>query len=370
MNSRAKWTVLAFVVAAAIVAAISVGSAYQGRVPDGNATPPGNNNTNGTGSTPKPVASVMSAPSALPVMERWANQYNAEGHATAKVGYTDDVDDAAIPIVYSNISGLLSRHSADMAIMGRLPPEMGNFTYAGSTILPVIPQAVAIVYNVPGFPDVPTGLELDPATLHAMLRGNITRWDDPAIKALNPGLDIPGETITIVHEGEAGSASDLLEQYLNATVPWPESAVPADSADSLSTLVRQTPYSIGYVDYAYAVQTRMTYAALQNSDGQFIVPSADSISQAVQNGTAMQPLSANTTSTPPVMPVGQLGNGSYPIVGFYYAAHDGDPKATDFTNWIATRGQDMLKDAQYPPLYEQAKATEAMVNSTKIEEGE
>jgi phosphate transport system substrate-binding protein len=376
---RAKWIVLAGVAIAAIVIALSAAAALQGR-PPGNNIPPGNN-TDGNGVTPPPPpppspAIVISAPSALPVMERWANHYNIEGPATVQVSYTDDVDDASIPIVYSNVSGLLSRHSADMAIMGRLPAQAGNFSYAGSVILPVSPQAVAIVYNVPAFPDVPTGLELDPATLHDILRGNITRWDDPAIKELNPGTDIPGEAIIVVHEGEAGSASDLLEQYLNSPVQWPETAVPADSADSLSTLVRQTPYSIGYVDYAYAVQTRMTYAALQNADGQFIVPSADSISRAIQNGTATQPLAANATATvagmPPVMPVGQLGNGSYPIVGFYYAAHDGDPKAVQFTQWIvAPQGQDVLKDAQYPPLYEQPQATEAaMVNNnlTKTEE--
>jgi phosphate transport system substrate-binding protein len=372
-GSRIKWIiVLAAVAIAAVAIALSAAAALQGRPPDGNNNTPPGNNTNGNGVTPGPAAVVMSAPSALPVVERWANRYNIDGPATVQVSYTDDVDDASIPIVYSNVSGLLSRHSADMAIMGRLPPQTGNFTYEGSFILPVSPQAVAIVYNVPAFPDVPTGLQLDPATLHDILRGNITRWDDPAIKELNPGTDIPGEVIIIVHEGEAGSASDLLEKYLNATVPWPETAVPADSADTLSTLVRQTPYSIGYVDYAYAVQTRMTYAALQNADGHFVVPSSDSISLAVQNGTAMQPLLANaTTGAPPVtMPVGQLGNGSYPIVGFYYAAHDGDPKAVQFTQWIAAQGQDVLKDAQYPPLYEQPRATEAVManNSTKIEE--
>ncbi|MGI0019351.1 MAG: hypothetical protein ACREAY_02650, partial [Nitrososphaera sp.] len=184
MNSGAKWAVLASVVVAAIAVALLAGSALTGRAPDGNATSPGNS-TNGTGTVPRPVASVLSTPSALPIMEKWAARYNMEGPVSAQVSYTDDVDDAGIAVVHSNISGFLAQHSADMAVMGRLPSG-GSFTYANSTFLPVSPQAVALVYNVPGFPDVPSGLKFDPATLGAVLRGNITRWDDPAIRELNP----------------------------------------------------------------------------------------------------------------------------------------------------------------------------------------
>jgi phosphate transport system substrate-binding protein len=374
MNGGARWAVLASIVVAAIAIALMAGFAFTGdRTPDGNVTSPGNS-TNGTGTVPRPMASALSTPSALPVMEKWAARYNMEAPGSVHVSYTDDVDDASIGAVHSNVSGFLAQHSADMAVMGRVPSG-DSFSYANSTFLPVSPQAIAIVYNVPGFPDVPSGLKFDPATLSAVLRGNITRWDDPAIKELNPDLDIPGEAIAIVHEGEAGSASDLLMQYLNGTVQWPEGATPAGSADSLSALVRQTPYAIGYVDYAYATQTRMTYAALENSDGEFIMPSQDSIALSIQNGTAAQPLAANATgSMPPVMPVGQLGNGSYPIVGFYYAVYAGDQEAADFVQWVVTRGQEVLKDAQYPPLYEQtlqrSEATAAMVNSTKIKEEE
>ena len=375
MNGGARWAVLASIVVAAIAIALLASSAFTGdRTPDGNVTSPEGNSTNGNGPVPRPVASLLSTPSALPVMEKWAAQYNMEAPGSVQVSYTDDVDYASIGAVHSNISGFLAQHSADMAVMGRLPSG-DSFSYANSTFLSVSPQAVAIVYNVPGFPDVPSGLKFDPVTLSAVLRGNITRWDDPAIKELNPGLDIPGEAITIMHEGEAGSASDLLMQYLNGTVQWPEDATPAGSAESLSALVRQTPYSIGYVDYAYAAQTRMTYAALENSDGEFIMPSHDSIALSIQNGTAVQPLVANATgSMPPMMPVGQLGNGSYPIVGFYYAAYAGDLEAADFVQWVVTRGQEVLKDTQYPPLYEHAQRSEATtaatVNSTKIKEEE
>lgn len=386
-GSRARWAAVVALIAivAAIVIALSVmGPAPRGTLPpDGNSTLPGIGN-NGTGGT-KPVVNVLATPSALAVMERWTSQYNIEGSsATVQVSYTDKVDDISISVLHTSISSFLAQHSADMAIMGRLPSGGGNFTYAAtnSMFLPVSPQAIAIVYNIPAFPDVPSGLEFDPATLDRVLRGNITRWDDPAIKELNPGIDIPGEPITVVHEGEAGSASDLLAHYLNKTaIAWPEGAMPSGSAEGLSALVRQTPYSIGYVDYDHAAQTRMTYAALENSDGQFILPSAASISLAVQNGTAtatqQQPLlAANATGAmmpPPVMPVGQHRNGSYPIVGFYYAAHAGDPEAADFVRWIATRGQEVLRDAQFTPLIERAQGNETMAdnnNTTKAIEKE
>ena len=117
MNGRARWAVLASIVVAAIAITLLAGSAFTGdRTPDGNATSPGNS-TNGTGTAPRPVASVLSTPSALPVMEKWAARYNMEAPGSVQVSYTDDVDDASIGAVHSNVSGFLAQHSADMAVV-------------------------------------------------------------------------------------------------------------------------------------------------------------------------------------------------------------------------------------------------------------
>jgi ABC-type phosphate transport system substrate-binding protein len=346
------------------------------------------------GSAERPLLNIISSPSAATFVDKWISQYNSEGHlGNAKVSYSGQTDDASISLLYSNYSAFLADHSADIAITGRPVALKGNFTYAGSAFLPVSPQAVAVVYNIPGLPDVPSGLKLDPPTLYAILNANITYWDDPAIKLLNPDINLSHKQITVVHEGQAGSASDLLSRYIEsasgrsdgaAAIVWPKSSLVAASAESLSAMVRQTPYSIGYVDFALAFQTRMTYAALQNSDGDFLLPSIDSISASIRNGTIVKSMPVNGTYgnqklvQPPVISVGHLGNGSYPIVGFYYAAFPnnvinnnidsdamnksslvGKNKAViELVRWWVdeSKGQQMLKDVQYPSVYENNKA--------------
>lgn len=369
--------------------------------------PGGANGTTTTTSEPqggapvkKATVNVLSSPSALPFVEKWVAEYNSEENlGNVQVSYSDRVDDAKMPLLYSNFSAFLADHSADLAIAGRPVAAIkeGDFTYAGSAFLPVAPQAVAVVYNIPAIPDVASGLRLDPPTLYAVLSGNATYWDDPRIKSLNPGTRLPHEQIVVVHEGAEGSASDMLGRYLapvsNGTgIAWPESSRAADSTNSLSATVRQMPYSIGYVDFAFAIQTRMTFASLQNSDGKYILPSSDSIGAAVRNGTAgmaaadTAPIDDGTSpenrapadAVPPVVSIGQLGNGSYPVVGFYYAAFPDsavganetagaggskDAATVDFVRWIVgSEGQQVLKDLQYPSVYEQNKRLEAFAD--------
>lgn len=351
-------------------------------------------------------------------MERWVAQYNSEqGHpGTAQVDYTGEVDDPAVPVLCRNASAFLEQHSADVMIAGRIfaDTEYGR----SSQFVPVSPRAVAIVYNVPGFPDVPSGLRLNATVLAAVLSGNASRWDDPRVVQLNPGVSVPDKEVTVVREGQAGAATELVLHYAkndndnnhnNSAIAvnnnnttnnpgggggnntdnssgswkWPEKSLAAGSADSLSTLVRQTPYSAGYVDFAYAAQMRMTFAALQNADGQYVLPSAESIGAALRNATASAAGASSSASTstsksstamavgggegrlPPEIPLaGQLGNGSYPIVGFYYAvaaearSGDGDNNsshnaAMDLLEWMTgEHAQQILHDLQYPSIYQ------------------
>jgi ABC-type phosphate transport system substrate-binding protein len=255
--------------------------------------------------------------------------------------------------------------------------------------LPVSPQAIVIVYNVPAFPDIASGLKLDPLTLSSILSGNITSWSDENIKALNPGMNLPSEKITIVREASNGTASDLLGRYLysdtNDTINWPEGSVASESADDLATTVRQTPFSLGFVDFSYAIQTKMTYASLQNSDGEYVLPSLDSIDRGIQNGT----VSGNQSSSFlfPVTTIGHLGNGSYPVVGYYYAVFDNEEQLVngsmndtavsdkqaalkagaliDLVKWIVYGpGQKILNDLQYPSVYAHSEALKNYLNAT------
>jgi phosphate transport system substrate-binding protein len=405
MMSRKKGIALAVIIAVAIAASVIVTVSFYYLTNNNNAPiPNGGNNSgraapllpnevNGTrekGSLQKIPVSVLSSPSALPFVEKWAAQYNSERNlGDVNVNYSDRADDTKISVLFSNFSSFLADHSADLVISSRPVATKGNFTYAGSLFLPVSPQAVTVVYNIPSLPDVPSGLRLDPILLYKVLSGSIRYWDDTGIKSLNPDMNLPHKQIVVVHEGSTGSATDLLGRYLasvsNGTISWPRSSLAADSGNSLSAMVRQTPYSIGYVDFAFAIQTRMTYASLKNSDGQYFMPSTDSISAALRNGTMVNPalitdtsLRNSTVVMPPIVSVGQLGNGSYPVVGFYYAAfadrtaglpanetamHGKDAAIMDVLRWIAGKeGQQIIKDMQYPSVYSQSKQLESFAD--------
>jgi ABC-type phosphate transport system substrate-binding protein len=360
MDGRKK---AAIVVPVAVAAAAIVIVALWQSMATGDGPPPaprpGGNSTDDGGKVP---VNILSSPSAFPFVDKWVAQYNAERNlGTAKADYDHEADE---PFQYQNVTGFLSENGADIAIAGRVPSGWGNET----VLMPVSPQAIAVAYNVPGLPDVPSGLKLDQPTLAAMFSGNITQWDDPRIKDKNPDTALPAEKIVVVHEGRAGSPSDLLAQYLGNDTVWAADSLMADSPEDLSATVRQTPYSVGYIDFSYAIQTRMTYAALANSDGEYVLPSLDSIGRAVQNGTLVQGNSTDLSFAPSTS-VGRLGAGSYPIVGFYYAVLDGrelmpgTPEhekaaaALDFANWAAgPAGQQILVDMQYPWIYDRSAA--------------
>jgi ABC-type phosphate transport system substrate-binding protein len=160
----------------------------------------------------------------------------------------------------------------------------------------------------------------------------------------------------------------LLKKYVFPNfINWPDNgSIATTGPDDLAAIVRKTPYSIGYVDFSYAIQTKMTFAAIANMhSGRYITPSMDSIDQAVNTALKIQNESSNanqtTTTILPVINSSNLGNSSYPIVGLYYATVISDKSSSaderngtlDFVKWIVDTGggQQALPEVQYPPIY-------------------
>ncbi|MDQ3847682.1 MAG: substrate-binding domain-containing protein [Thermoproteota archaeon] len=324
---------------------------------------------------------VVSTTSAFPFLQRWIAQYQDRQPAS-----TGDV----------NVEYLADReiNSADrdsarshLAIVGTANENDNN---NDTLYIPVSAQAVAIVYNVPSFPDIPSGLRLNSTTLFYILNGNITQWDDAAIKQLNPSLNLPGQRIVVVHSTEddasnnnnfyssenVSSSQMLLRQYLGfRSYIWPQNdSITASGPAELAEMVRKIPYSIGYVDFSYAVQTRMTYAALENTQGDYILPSTQSIDKAVDIALQFHNPSGERLSTlqqqqlPPTINASRIVNDSYPIVGLYYASVSANNEyddryeeegkrisaaILDFIEWITSEdgGQQTLLEVQYPPIY-------------------
>jgi phosphate transport system substrate-binding protein len=330
-----------------------------------------NNQTAATTATIMPTTiDIISTTSAFPFVQRWVAQYENQQLAASGNVNVDYLADREIIVAEGGGSD-----RSDLAIVG-VPDENEN----NNNILyvPVSAQAVAIVYNIPSFPDIPSGLRLNSTTLFLILNGSITRWDDAAIKDLNPSLNLPDERIVVVHNDDdnnnisnsSTSSLVLLNQYLGLpSLSWPKNdSIAASGPAELAEMVRKIPYSVGFVDFSYAVQTRMTYAAIGGADGDYIVPSTQSIGRAVDVALQFHNSSTDRSSSsqrqqqpPPTINASRLVNDSYPIVGFYYAgllANDDkegrdDVATLNFVEWIISEGggQQTLIEVQYPPIY-------------------
>lgn len=292
---------------------------------------------NGTEPAPEEIVSVASARSAFPFVQRWVSQYNNDENAAGSIEIGYYLDEPDVPSDLDIVGDI--RHAAN-----------------GSLSIPVSAQAVAIAYNIPSFPDVPSGMKLNASLLSSIFNGTITRWDDPAIKSLNQNLNLPAERIIVVHENVNSTSLALLEGYLSADIRWAGNSASVLGPDELAATVRKTPYSIGYVDFSYATQTRMTFAAV-DAGGKYVLPSKDSIGQAVNDSMQVQNVSSiNQTAafTPPLINTSLLGNSSYPITGLYYASlpNDTSNATLDFVRWMIDGGQQTLSEVQYPPIYQ------------------
>jgi ABC-type phosphate transport system substrate-binding protein len=326
------------------------------------------NQTASTLITPTTI-DIVSTTSAFPFVQRWVAQYENQQLASSGNVNVDYMADREIILAEGG-----SGRRSNLAIVG-VPDNNNNTVY-----IPVSAQAVAIVYNIPSFPDIPSGLRLNSTTLLLILNGSITRWDDEAIKDLNPSLNLPDERIVVVHNnggdnsnGSSSSSLVLLNQYLgHPSSNWPKNdSIAASGPAELAEMVRKIPYSIGYVDFSYAVQTKMTYAAIGDGNGDYIVPSMQSIGQAVDVALQFHNYSVDRSPSqqqqpPPTINASRFLSDSYPIVGLYYASlsaneydkqEEGERRRIvamlDFVTWIITEsgGQQTLLEVEYPPIY-------------------
>jgi phosphate transport system substrate-binding protein len=189
----------------------------------------------------------------------------------------------------------------------------------GSVVLhiPMIIGAVAIIYNEPGI----KGLKLDGPTLANIYLGKVTKWNDPAIKALNPGVSLPSDAIQPVQRSDSSGTSYAYTSYLSAVSPTWASQVGASKAPSWPTgtgatgssgvaaAVQQTKGSIGYVEFGYASQGHIPFASMKNASGQIVAPSTASTNAASAAATFPTDLTMLTFSLD-----NSSASGAYPIV--------------------------------------------------------
>jgi phosphate transport system substrate-binding protein len=180
--------------------------------------------------------------------------------------------------------------------------------------IPMFLGAITISYNLPG---VATGLKLDATVAGDIFTGKVKTWNDPAIKALNPSVNLPGTAITVIHRSDSSGTTAGFTGWLAAADPtWPKSVgsgkvVPwptgtgAKGNAGVAGAIQQTTGAVGYVELAYALQHSFTYASVKNKSGNYVVPSLASTSAAAEGVTV--PANLGLAIKNPA------GAGAYPI---------------------------------------------------------
>ena len=160
--------------------------------------------------------------------------------------------------------------------------------------IPMFLGAITVSYNLPG---VQTGLKLEGTTVADIYLGKIKTWNDPAIKALNPGVSLPSTPITVIHRSDSSGTTAGFTGFLAAVDPefkskvgegkdvqWPTGTGAKGNA-GVAGAVQQTTGAVGYVEQAYALQHNFTYASVKNKAGNFVAPSLASTSAAATGVT-------------------------------------------------------------------------------------
>src|SRR5215467_9835906 len=238
--------------------------------------------------------------------------------------------------------------------------------------IPETIETVAVAYNIPGIPT--KTLKFTGPVLANIFQGKITKWNDPQIKVLNPGVNLPNSNIVVVHRSDGSGTTYVWTSYLSKespswnqtigaskSVPWP-TGIGALGSEGVANTIKSSPDAIGYVELDYALTKGIPIALVKNPTGNFIEPSLDSTQEAVSNAVDLNSLPAGDKSWTKVSMLKAPGPESYPIASFSYlllfkdmsgnsSIDQAKAKAlVDFISWAITDGQKLAENLGYVPL--------------------
>jgi len=226
-------------------------------------------------------------------------------------------------------------------------------------------------------PSITQPLNLSPEVIADIFLGKIKKWDDAKLKQDNPGVSLPAADITTVHRSDASGTTFVFTDYLSkVSQEWKEK-VGADKSpkwpggqggkgnEGVTGQIKNQPNTIGYVELAYATETKLPVALIKNASGKFVAASVDAVTAAAAAASAQTPddLRVSITNAP--------GENAYPISSYTYILAYKDQKdaakgkaLVDFLWWGIHDGEQFAKEKLYAPLpAEIVKRTEAKINS-------
>ena len=286
-----------------------------------------------------------------PLYQRWSSEYNSVEPGVQvtyqSVGSGAGVEQFTQETVDFGASDVAMNEEEINAVDG-------NVVFA-----PMTAGGIVLAYNLPGVDN----LQLSRDVYVDILLGNITNWSDPAIAEINEGVELPDQDITVVYRSDGSGTTGVFTKHLSdvspefeeqvgsgKTVEWP-TGVGAKGNEGITAQILQTEGALGYIEYGYAKTQDITVASLENQAGNYIEPTAESMSETLSAVELPDNLVSFITDPE--------GDESYPIVTYswllLYPEYDDENKLEAlqaFLNWSLTEGQEFSEELGYIPLPE------------------
>lgn len=300
-----------------------------------------------------------------PLYQRWFSEFNKTNPNT-QISYQSVGSGAGVQQL---INGTVDFGASDTAMTDA---EMAKVS-RGVMLIPMTAGSVVVGYNVPGV----SSLRLSRSTLPAIFLGEIKTWNDPRIAKDNPGVKLPNAPINIVYRADGSGTTAIFTDHLSAISPawkskvgsgksvsWP-AGQGAKGNEGVTAQIKQSPGSIGYLEYGYAKTNKIPVATLQNRAGNFVAPTPSNSTAAL----ASVQLPSNLRAFVPDPP----GANAYPIVTYsWIMTYKNYPDASkskalkQALNYGLTTGQQFADDLGYIPLPRNVVSrAQAAVNSIK-----
>jgi phosphate transport system substrate-binding protein len=242
-----------------------------------------------------------------------------------------------------------------------MPLTQADLNKDGLVQFPTVMGGVVAVMNVDGV--APGALTLDGKTLGDIYMGKVKKWDDAAIAKLNPDLKLPSQAIAVVYRSDGSGTTFVFTDYLakvnsafksdvgvNTSVQWP-AGIGGKGNEGVAGTVSQTKGAIGYVEYAYAKQNKLSYTKMINKAGKTVAPTAEAFQAAAAN--------ADWAGTPgfEVILTDEPGDSSWPITSATFILMHKQPadaansaEALKFFDWAYSKGDKFAEDLDYVPM--------------------
>lgn len=288
-----------------------------------------------------------------PIMTQWIQQFTQEKKGV-QINYQSIGSGGGIQQLKQ---GLVDFGASDMALDDQKLQQMPPLVQVPESAGPV-----AITYNLP---DLKQPLKLSGDTLGKIYMGTIKSWQDAQIRKENPGVNLPKSDIVVVHRSDGSGTSNIFTTYLAAVNPdwntkvgkglsvsWPL-GLGGKGSEGVTGMVKQSPGSIGYVELSYAMENKLPMAQIRNEAGQYVTPSAETTSAAID---AFASELQKDVRSPIVNPPASAKD-AYPISGLTFLLVPKTPKSgakgtdvKEFVEYIITNGQSIADQLHYAKL--------------------